>query len=166
MVADDPSLTQRAEARAAARARRAENVARRQAYFEALASGFTPRQIAQAGMVSMAKVRRELDRAIAERRLDAPDRYIHLQVARLTKALRLVDVRLELGELAAIGPLTQVVAALDRYHGLSARSGRAAGAPRAVAPASLPAPLLALTQAAALLDGVGQQAENVADFGA
>jgi hypothetical protein len=115
-------------------------------------------------MVNVKTVRRELDRAIAERQLDAPDRYIHLQVARLTKALRLVDVRLQLGELEAIGPLTKVVAALDRYHGLNGRLARATGAPRAVPAASLPAPLLALTQA--LLDGVEEQAEKGTDLGA
>jgi hypothetical protein len=147
-VTDDPNPTKRAEARSAARARRAEKVARRQAYFEALASGFSPEQIAHAGMVGVTTVRRELDRAIAERQLDAPDRYIHLQVARLTKALRVVDVRLQLGELEAIAPLTKVVAALDRYHGLSGRYARTRGAPPAVPPASLSAPLLTLTQAA------------------
>ena len=158
--------TQRAQGRAAARARQAEKVARRQAYFEALASGFTPQQIAQAGMVSVAKVRRELDRAIAERPLDAPDRYIHLQVARLTKALRVVDVQLERGELRAIGPLTKVVAALDRYHGLSGGSARATSAALAGPRPSLPAPPLALTHAAPPLDGVEEQAARVADFGA
>ena len=159
--------TQRVRARAAARARRAETVARRHAYFEALASGFTPQQIAQAGMVSVAKVRRAIDRAVAERQLDAPDRYVHLQVARLTKALRVVDVQLERGELQAIGPLTKVVAALDRYHGLSGGYARATSAsPLAVPRPSLPAPPLALTHAAPLLDGVEEQAEKGTDFGA
>ncbi len=64
----------------------------------------------------MRTIQREIDRAVAERRLDAPDRFVHLQVARLTKALRVADIRLDRGELAAVAPLVKVVATLDRYH--------------------------------------------------
>ena len=69
-------------------------------------------------------VRRAVDRAIAERRLDAPDRYVHLQVARLSKALRAADMRIEKGDLKAVAPFVRVVAELDRYHGLGVRYQR------------------------------------------
>src|SRR5208337_4039595 len=82
-----------------------------------------------------------VDRALAERRLDAPDRYVHLQVARLMKALRLADAALDSGDLKAIGPLVKVVNALDRYHGLAALSSQPP-APTAV-PCPPPAPPLA-----------------------
>ena len=93
----------------------------------------------------MRRVRREIDRALDERRLDAPERYVHLQVARLTKALRLADYHIEHGDLTAVGPLATLVAALDRYHGLRAPSPAAAGAPPACL--ALPPPPLALTHA-------------------
>jgi hypothetical protein len=146
---DSPS----AGARAAGRARRAQKAARRQGFFEALSSGFTVEQIAEASKVSVKTVRREIDRALEARRLDAPDRYVHLQVARLTKALRLVDIRVDRGELAAVGPLMKVVAALDRYHGLQQLLKPAADAPLAIPPAPPP---LALTHAAPSLDEINQ----------
>ena len=103
--------------------------------------------------MSLATVRREIDRAIAERRLDAPERYVHVQVARLAKALRLADASIERGDLKAVGPLVRLVAALDRYHGLGTAtrtSTRRRPLPRRrlrPPPLALPAPPLALTDA-------------------
>jgi hypothetical protein len=126
-------------------------MAERQSYFELLVSGFTCRQIAEAAKVDLRTVQRAIDRAIDERRLDAPDRYVHLQVARLTKALRLADASIERGELKAVDPMIRLVAALDRYHGLGPASAPArppASAPSAALappPLALPAPPPALT---------------------
>ena len=134
-MADDPgSLSKRARALAAARARREARAALRQASFDALAAGWSIRHIAEARKVSVKTVSREIDRAVAERRLDAPDRFVHLQVARLTKALRLADLRIDRGELAAIAPLVKVVAALERYHGRQDPSEPARLAPHAAPP--------------------------------
>src|SRR6516162_3645495 len=136
-------LSKRAKAREAAITRRASNAALREAGFEALAAGWSPQQIADARKVNVKTVRREIDAALAERRLDAPDRYAHLQVARLTKALRLADALVDRGELRAVGPVVKLVAALDRYHGLG-RLSRLMATPLAIAPppemASLPQP--------------------------
>ena len=118
----------------------------RQGYFDALASGFTPEEIAEATHASVRTIRREIDRALDERRLDSPERYAHLQVERLTKALRLANHRIEQGDLAAVGPLATLVAALDRYHGLRAVSFPASSA--RLAYPTLPPPPLALTHAA------------------
>jgi hypothetical protein len=88
---------------------------------------------------------------IDERRLDASDRWAHLQVAHLTKALRLADASIERGELKAVGPMMRVVAARDRYHELgpaSASSRPPASEPPAALvtpPLALPAPPPALT---------------------
>ena len=131
MTEETPSFSNRATARAATQARRARAAALRQGYFKALASGFTPEQIAEASHASVRTIRREIDRALDERRLDAPERYVHLQVARLTKALRVADYHIEQGDLAAVGPLATLVAALDRYHGLRVPSPQAASAPPA-----------------------------------
>jgi hypothetical protein len=46
---------------------------------------------------SPATVRRVIGQALAKRRLDAPEDYVRVQVARLTKALRCADVALEEG---------------------------------------------------------------------
>ena len=164
-------LSKRAKAREAAITRRASNAALREAGFEALAAGWSPQQIADARKVNVKTVRREIDAALAERRLDAPDRYAHLQVARLTKALRLADALVDRGELRAVGPVVKLVAALDRYHGLG-RLSRLTAAPLAIAPppemASLPqpAPPLALTRAAPPLDEVAAVAVEGTDSGA
>ena len=93
---------------------------------------------------------------------------MHVQVARLAKALRLADASIERGDLKAVGPLVRLVAALDRYHGLgraSAQRAPAAGAPLPPAeapPLALPAPPLALANAAAPLDGEPPIASEVA----
>jgi DNA-binding CsgD family transcriptional regulator len=147
---DPTSPSERAGVRAGRRARREGRIARRETYFDLMASGFSCERIAEEAKVSAATVRREVDRAIAERRLDAPERYAHLQVARLNKALRAADASIEQGDMKAIGPFCRVVAALDRYHGLSPQ--RPAQAPTAAPPLALPAPPLALTHAAPVPD--------------
>jgi hypothetical protein len=144
MMADEPqSLSKRAQAREAAEARRAAKTALSETSFEALAAGWTVQQIAEMRKVSAKTVRREIDRALDGRRLDPPGRYVHLQVARLTKALRLADARIDRGDLAAIGPLTKVVALLDRYHGIDGRPQD----PVAILALTEPSPPLALTHA-------------------
>ena len=171
-MASKPPPSKRAKARKAGSARRAAKVALRESAFEALAAGWSPQQIADARKVNVKTVRREIDGALAERRLDAPERYAHLQVVRLTKAVRLADAMVDRGDLNAIGPMVKLVAALDRYHGLSDRSLPASRALLAIEPppeiASLPelAPPLALTRAAAPLDEVVAVAVAGTDFGA
>ena len=130
MTLDPAPPSQRAAVRAQRRERRAARIARRETFFDLVASGYSCRQIAEAAKVSAATVRREIDRAIAERRLDAPERYVHVQVARLTKALRLADAAIERGELKAVRPLVRLVAALDRYHGLGRRARNERRPPR------------------------------------
>ena len=78
-----------------------------------------------------ATVRRALGQALAKRRLDAPEDYARIQVARLTKALRCADASLEEGDLKAIVPLLKVVRELNLYHGVTVGSARPA-------PAALP----------------------------
>jgi DNA-binding CsgD family transcriptional regulator len=147
-MTDDPaSSTPARDLRAQRRARRATRIARRERSFNLLASGYTYSQIAKMVRTSVATVRREIDRALAERRLDEPERFAQVQVARLIKALRLAEAAVELGELKAVATYLRIVAALDRYHEL------AAGAPpprrtTKAAPLALPTPPKALTFAA------------------
>ena len=67
--------------------------------------------------VSLATVRREVDQALAERPLHAPERHASLQVERLTRALSHADYKLAHGDIRAFAPYMKLVAALDRYHG-------------------------------------------------
>jgi DNA-binding CsgD family transcriptional regulator len=122
-MTDDPdSAAPAADLRAQRRARRATKFARRERYFNLMASGYSYTQIAKMVRTSVATVRREIDRALAERRLDAPERFAQVQVARLVKALRLAEAAIELGELKAVATYLRVIAAFDRYHDVAPRS--------------------------------------------
>ena len=124
MTEDQEAQSQRARERKSAKARRMAKLAWSQSSFDLLASGYTAEQIAEVRKVSVRTIRREIDAAITRRKLDAPERYVHLQVARLTKALRFADAALERGDLKAIRALVTVVSAMDRYHGLRDLSRR------------------------------------------
>ena len=141
-MTDDPAPFNTApDVRAQRRARRETKIARRERYFSLMASGYSCSQIARMVRTSVATVRREVDRALAERRLDAPERFAQVQVARLVKALRLAEAAIELGELKAVATYLRVVAALDRYHELAAGSlRRLADRPRPRRSPCLPRP--------------------------
>src|SRR6202161_246060 len=144
-MTDDPApSTPAPDLRAQRRARRATRIARRERSFNLLASGYTYSQIAKMVRTSVATVRREIDRALAERRLDEPERFAQVQVARLIKALRLAEAAVELGELKAVATYLQIIAALDRYHESGTgrpSTRRSTDAP----PLALPRPPKALT---------------------
>ena len=144
-MTDDPApSTPAPDLRAQRRARRATRIARRERSFNLLASGYTYSQIAKMVRTSVATVRREIDRALAERRLDEPERFAQVQVARLIKALRLAEAAAELGELKAVATYLQIVAALDRYHELG-RGRPSSRRPIDAPPLALPVPPKALT---------------------
>jgi hypothetical protein len=73
---------------------------------------------------------------------------------RLTKALRVVDLDLEEGDLKAVEPLLKVIAQFDKYHAL-------AGAPPAPPSLALPAPPLALAAPRAVETGTENGAQAV-----
>ncbi len=129
------------------RPQRSTRIARRERAFNLMASGYTYSQIAKVVRTSVATVRREIDRALAERPLETPERFAQAQVARLIKALRLAEAAIELGELKAVAVYLRIVAALDRYHELAARSPPPVRSTKAP-PRALPTPLQARTFAA------------------
>ena len=151
-MTDEPeTLSLRAAARKASKTRREVKAALAQVAFEAIAAGWSAEQIAEMRGVDVRTIRREIDRVLAQRRLDAPERYVHLQVSRLTKALHVADAALDRGELRAVTPMVRVVAALDRYHGLKGSGPSLVPSPPALAaPAAAPEPPLALSHAPAL----------------
>jgi len=146
------------------RARRATRIARPERAFHLLASGYSYSQIAKMVRTSVATVRREIDRALAERPLDPPECFAQVQVARLLKALRIAEAAVELGELKAVETYLRVVAALDRYHEL------AAGPPSPRGPAeaptrALPAPprALAFAPSAGRDPAIADHAQSASD---
>ncbi len=163
-MTDEPSiLSQCAEARAAAKARRAKRIERREAFLDLVASGYSHRQIATATGVSLATVRREVDKALAERPIHAPERHAALQVARLTKALCHADFKLAHGDIRAFAPYMKLIAALDRYSGLDGRSAQPS-APQTGTALAAPPPPLALTHA--VEPALAPQPSEVAQSGA
>jgi hypothetical protein len=84
--------------------------------------GYSIELIASHTKTSASAVRRAVGQSLAKRRLDAPEDYAHLQLARLIKALRCADVSLEEGDLKAIAPFVKVVRELNLHHDVN--SGR------------------------------------------
>ena len=97
MPSETTPASERARKRAMGKIRREVLIKRREAYFDLLVSGYSVEQIASHTKKCPSAVRRAVDQALAKRRLDAPEDYARLQVARLTKALRCADVSLEEG---------------------------------------------------------------------
>ena len=88
------------------------------------------------GAGQLRTVRREIDRALAERRLDAPERFAQVQVARLVKALRLAEAAIELGESRRSRPICE---SWPRSTAIMSWRGRPAAAPASRRPACRPA---------------------------
>ena len=88
--------------------------------FAAVVGGHAYEDVAAKFGVHVSTVRREVDLALAARSPEAPDRYVALQMARLQKALRLIDSQMDEGNLAAIPALATVCNQFDRYHGVAA----------------------------------------------
>jgi DNA-binding CsgD family transcriptional regulator len=158
------NLSKRQRQRAEARWRRQATAERRQTMFELIVSGHSYEAIARETGLSPSALRRDVGKAIAARPIEAPERYVRLQVARIEKALLAVDAAVEGGDVKAVSQYLKVVAALDRYHGLAF----ALAPPEpAFAPAEprLPAPAapLALTHAAPPLDADAVSATTIVD---
>ena len=138
-MSDEPEPTsERARKRAAGKILREGLIKRREAYFDLLVSGYSIEQIASHMKKTPSTVRRAVGQALAARRLDTPEDYARLQVARLTKALRCADELLEEGDVRAVAPFLKIVRELNLYHGVNV------GPPR-------PAPLAALSDIAPTL---------------
>ncbi|MGD1016398.1 MAG: hypothetical protein ABR863_08165 [Roseiarcus sp.] len=144
----------RARMREAARERRRQRARRDEDILDLVVSGYACETIADKLELSVKTVRRAIERAVEKRRLDGGAHYVRLQVMRLTKAMRVVDLNLENGDLKAVEPLLKVMAQLDKYHALSL----AAPEPP---PLALPAPPLALTAPTAIAEGTENGAQPV-----
>ena len=145
----------RARMRAAARQRRQERARLSADILDLVVSGYTYEAIAEELELSVKAVRRATAKAIEQRRLDPGAHYVHLQVLRLSKAMRVVDLNLEKGDLKAVEPLLKVIAQLDKYHALSW------AAPAPPPPPALAAPPLALAAPSAVEIGTENGAQVV-----
>ena len=160
MIDTPPPAATRETVRASRLARKVRRAEWRQSCFELVSAGHSYAEVANRLMVSELTVRRDVARGIAERRLDAPERYIHLQVDRLTRALRTADGRVERGDMkAVVAPLMKLIGALDRYHGLSG----APREPRLAPPPGIPAAPLALAAPAENFAKVSEQITQTLD---
>jgi hypothetical protein len=137
-------ISSRARKRAAGKILRELSIKRQETYFDLLVSGYSIEQIATETKKSPSAVRRAVGQALAKRRLDAPEDYARVQIARLTKALRCADASLEEGDVKAIAPFLKVVRELNLYHGVNVGLTREA-APSAILEGAPTAPPLALT---------------------
>jgi hypothetical protein len=141
--------SERARKRAAGKILRELSIKRQEGYFDLLVSRYSVEEIAIAMKKSPATVHRVVSLALAKWRLDSPEDYARIQVARLTKALRCADESLEEGDVRAIAPFLKVVRELNLYHGLNV--GVAHPEPAALPEIAPTSPPLALTHAS----GVG-----------
>jgi DNA-binding CsgD family transcriptional regulator len=147
----------RARTRAAAQEQRQARARERGEILDLVVSGYTYEAIAESLKLSVKSVRRATAKAIEKRRLDCGAHYVQLQVLRLTKAMRVVDLNLDKGDLKAVEPLLKVIAQLDKYHALSGP----APAPPPLALAARPL-ALAAPEAAEIGTEKGAQAVEIA----
>ena len=124
----------------AALTRRAAKANRREEMLEDVVGGVERSVIARKNGVSLKTVYREVNRALDQRRLDTPDRYVRVQIDRLGRALQCIDNAILHGEVEAVPHLLKVIEKLDSYHRLGAREAMEARPPRVA-----PAPPLALS---------------------
>jgi hypothetical protein len=149
----DPNLSP-AETRAQNRRRkllleaRRQRAARKARIFDQLVRGMSHVAIARHEDCSLQAVRRIIVRELDERRIDPAGDFVKLQIARLNRALVVVNGQISNGDATGFDRLLKILAELNRYHGMAeaANLTRALGRARRrlvaqTAAAALPAPL-------------------------
>ena len=111
--------TIRARRADALRKQREQKAERRATLLDLVVAGYSHEQIADRLKMPIRTVRREVERSLDARPVEAPGRYVALQRLRIDKALRAADQALEDGEPGAVRAFVAVMAAMDRYHSLS-----------------------------------------------
>ena len=89
--------------------------ARRKRIFARLREGWAYDEIARDERVSAERIRQIVSEVLAKRVIDRGADHAHLQLERLTPALRLVGEAIGRGELKAVGPLIKVIDRLDKH---------------------------------------------------
>ncbi len=119
MSDESANLSKRQRQREATRGRRLAMAGWRRTMFELVVSGHSYQAIAHATGLSPSALRRDLGKAIAARSIEAPERYVHLQMSRIEKALLAADAAIERGDVRAVSQYLTTIAALDRDYGLA-----------------------------------------------
>jgi len=149
--------SQRQALRETARERRLALVRRREDLFDMAASGFSVEIIAGRFGLTPGAVRRAMAQVVAARRLDAPEHFLHLQVARLHKALRAAEAAVDRDDLRGVAGMVKIIALLDRYH-----RPAAAEPVRAALSAQIRAPLALTHEPARDIDAAVQNVRDLA----
>jgi hypothetical protein len=125
-------LSLRDKALKATRQRRFDNAEKRREMLSFVAAGFSYPKIASGFKVSVATVKRQVQRAIDERGPEPAEHFVTLQRERLNKALRVNDALMDSGDARAVPALLALLPQVERYwglqHALHAPRDEAAGA--------------------------------------
>ena len=107
-----------AKAREAAKRRRVENREWRRRLIDLLAPGHSPRAIAQKVGASVSTLKRQVQRALAERPPESAETFFALQRTRRDKALQYANLAMESGDLRAVDALVSRLPHVECYRGL------------------------------------------------
>jgi len=124
--------SERSQSLQAARQKRMRDRDARGEMLSLVAAGFSYQKVASARNVSLATVKRHVQRAIAERAPEPAEHFVALQRERLDKALQFNDALIETGDPRAVPALLALLPQVERYwglhHALHAQRGEAGGA--------------------------------------
>ncbi len=96
---------------------------RRVRIFAQLQEGWTYEAIADPEKLPRERVRQIVAETLAGRVIEPSADHLHLQIARLGRALRLAAQQVAAGELRAVDRLIRVLDRLDKYQGVAAATG-------------------------------------------
>ena len=114
-------VSNRRSVREKQRQRREARNERREAVLDLIVAGYRYEQVAERCGMSVRTLKREIDRILAKREHELPQRYLSVQLARLDKAMRVVDQAMDQADLRAVPALLQLQAQYDRYEGFWAK---------------------------------------------
>jgi DNA-binding CsgD family transcriptional regulator len=124
--------SERSKALQAARQRRIQDLESRRELLSLVAAGHSYQRLAAICKISVATVKRQLQRAIDERPPESAEHFIALQRERLNKALQYYDALMDTGDARSVPALLALLPHVERYWGLQqalhAQAGAAGGA--------------------------------------
>ena len=111
-------ISERSKALQAARRRRAEQRESRRELLSLVAAGHSYQKLATTCKVSVATVKRHVQRAIDERPPEPAEHFVALQRERLNRALKYNDALMDTGDARAVPALLALLPHVERYWGL------------------------------------------------
>jgi DNA-binding CsgD family transcriptional regulator len=129
--------SERSKALQAARQRRIYDLESRRELLSLVAAGHSYQRLAAICKISVATVKRQVQRAIDERPPESAEHFIALQRERLNKALQYNDALMDTGDARSVPALLALLPHVERYWGLQQALHAQAGA---TGGAQVPAP--------------------------